>query len=267
MGINVCKNAEIKSINNVFAVILQAMSIKKQIPNALTLGNLLCGVLAIIILIQLDLDQGLRANLMNVFFLIGLALVLDFLDGMVARLLGVSGPLGKELDSLADVVSFGVFPALLLWKTGTLLLSGEMAYWALSGLFIAPFAAYRLAKFNLDTRPGDVFYGLPTPANTLWMMAICGTALVWAPQGSLFALMSQFWAYPLLALVSSWLMLSDIPLLSLKFKNFGWSGNGPRYLLIVGTAVLFAVWGFGGVAFVIPLYLILSFTSRYLLKT
>jgi CDP-diacylglycerol---serine O-phosphatidyltransferase len=233
------------------------MSAKKQLPNIITLGNLTCGVLAVI--------QLFEGTLATAFFLIGLAMVLDFFDGFVARLLGVSGPLGKELDSLADVVSFGVFPGLLLWKSSGMLIDIDNI-WGYAGLLIAPFSAYRLAKFNIDTRPGETFYGLPTPANTLWIMTICGAALLVPGQGFWYQALSQIWVVPILAGISCILMISDIPLLSLKFKTFGFRENRIRFILILASIVLVVFWGFGGAAFIIPLYLVLSIISRYFLK-
>lgn len=225
---------------------------RAAIPNFLTLANLLCGVLAISFVFE--------GQVIPVLILLGLAMVFDFFDGFVARLLGVSSEIGKQLDSLADLISFGLVPGLLLWRTGVMFAEVPNGL-AMAGLLIPVFSAYRLAKFNIDTRPGDTFYGLPTPANTLWVVSWVATGLL-VRDSFLFSLLLQGWFYPVLAGLSSWLLISDVPMLSLKFKNFQFQENLFRYILLVGALVLVVVMGMVGAAFIIPLYLILS-----LLKT
>jgi CDP-diacylglycerol--serine O-phosphatidyltransferase len=221
---------------------------RASIPNILTLANLLCGVLAIIYIFD-----GL---VIPVLVLMGLSLLFDFFDGFAARLLGVAGDLGKQLDSLADVVSFGVVPGLMLWRTGYNLDEIDNGF-ALTALLIPVFSAYRLAKFNIDERPGDHFYGLPTPANTLWVVSWVATGLLFR-ESIFFSLLLQDWFYPIFTGISCWLLISDVPMLSLKFKNFNIKQNLFRYFLMAGTAGLILFLGIEGAAFIIPLYLILS---------
>ena len=163
------------------------MNIKKHIPNAITCGNLFCGCLAIV--------SALRGNLVLSAYLVGIAAVLDFFDGFTARLLKVGGEMGKQLDSLADMVTFGVVPGIVLfqlmsattlcdkptvctsdivtYEKSTVLLANNIdSYWLLLSFFITIFSALRLAKFNIDTRQTDSFIGVPTPANTILICSI-----------------------------------------------------------------------------------------------
>jgi CDP-diacylglycerol--serine O-phosphatidyltransferase len=182
-------------------------------------------------------------------------LFLDFFDGFAARLLGVAGDLGKQLDSLADMVTFGVFPGLLLWHAGYFYFNA--GNWAFAALFIPLMSAYRLAKFNLDTRQSDQFLGLPTPAATLligsWVYV--GTSHIssfWSD------LLLQNWIYPVLASAIGALLVSEIPLIALKFKSFQIKNNITRYLLLVVIVLLIAILGLKSAPFIIPLYLGLS---------
>ncbi len=200
---------------------------KKQIPNLITLGNLLCGVLATLFAAQGKLPLSALLICGGIF--------LDFFDGMAARLLGVASPLGKELDSLADVVTSGVAPGLILLD---LLWDNPIGRWlAWLALLMPLFAAYRLAKFNLDTRQSHSFLGLPAPANALiWV----GLALS-APTGNLLAA-SPVATVVLLAvsLFTNLLMISEVPMFSLKFnfKDLSWRTNAVPYLFLVGCALL-----------------------------
>ncbi|WP_170266481.1 CDP-alcohol phosphatidyltransferase family protein [Phaeocystidibacter luteus] len=234
---------------------------KKHIPNLFTLGNMLCGMLAILSFVE-------GAYLLGII-LVGLAAFLDFFDGFVARLLGVSGDLGKQLDSLADVVSFGVAPAIALMLTIQLnpfecgSKSASEPLWCYSGpaiwtyipLLIGLFSAYRLAKFNVDTRQSDRFIGLPTPANSILILSVVYTL----EEGLLdFGFNTIFIGVCVLTVISCFLLVSEIPLLALKFKNFKWKGNQARYLLILGSIIIFALSGIPGLAIVVLLYLLIS---------
>ncbi|MFN4085466.1 MAG: CDP-diacylglycerol--serine O-phosphatidyltransferase [Spirosomataceae bacterium] len=194
------------------------------IPNLMTLGNLLLGCLGI----QWVLDgQVLWASAA-----IGMALVLDFGDGFVARLLKQSSPLGQQLDSLADAVTFGVLPSFLmkyyLEQAG---LTSPFSYVSFS---IALFSVLRLAKFNIDTRQGDQFIGLPTPAN-----AVVIASLPWMVQNSS-TFVSFFYGLPFLisyVVIISYLLIAEIPLMAFKFKHFNWKGNEIRFSFLVLSAV------------------------------
>ncbi len=195
----------------------------KQIPNALTLLNVFCGSCALV-----SIQNGRYTE--GVVFLI-VALVADFFDGFAARLLNVKSDMGRELDSLADMVSFGVVPGLILYKlikTSDLASSFEQSYVPLLAFIITAFSCYRLAKFNLDTRQTTDFIGLATPANTLFFI---GLLLIKQNElDGLDALVSnKTFLYALIPL-SSYLLVSEIPMFSFKFKGFGWVGNEIRYI-------------------------------------
>lgn len=191
---------------------------KKEIPNLLTLGNLLSGCLA--------LWQIAEGNPRNVLFLTAAGMLFDFLDGGVARALRVSSPLGKELDSLADLVSFGVVPGFLVFFSVP-----EAGSWAHVAWLLPLFSAYRLAQFNIDTKQTEHFLGLPTPANAAFWIA-----LPWLPTAP-----PAYWTLLFTALMSV-LLVVRVPLFSFKFKHFGWSGNEVRYLFLLAAGIGLAVW-------------------------
>lgn len=224
------------------------------IPNAFTMGNLICGCLAI-----WSIYKAESFSMAAIF--IGLAAIFDLFDGFLARLLKVAGPLGKQLDSLADAVSFGMAPAfmviVLMSDNGSDEL-GKLVYF--SPLLLAVASIYRLGKFNIDERQGDRFLGLPTPSNALFWVSIC----MLYDSGTL----SSHWFNPwiLISLIigmSVW-MISETPLLALKFKNFGFRGNRSRYLLIaLGVLTLTSAKAlvnsfFAAVPIVLLLYLVIS---------
>ncbi len=223
---------------------------KKHIPNIITSVNVFFGSLAII--------AALQDNLTMVLWCIGVSLVADFFDGFAARLLNVSGPMGKELDSLADMVSFGFLPGVLAYK---LLLAQNMpniGFFTLAffGFLITVFSAVRLAKFNLDTRQTENFIGMPTPANTMFFIGLSVLQEYSEPFRELLG--GQPWILFVLILGFSILLVSEVPMFSLKLKNFSWSSNKYRYLLIVGAVILFAVNMVFFMSGVILLYLLLS---------
>ena len=205
--------------------------IKRQIPNLITLCNLACGVLSIFA--ALVWGYTTQAAL-----LICLGILFDFFDGLSARLLGVASPMGKELDSLADVVTSGVAPAAILYSlTYYPMIECGKPWLAIPFLLIPIFAAYRLAKFNLDTRQSHSFLGLPVPSQALvWV----GLAL------SQWSVVNGQWpvvAIVALSLVLDVLMVSELPLFSLKFnfKDLSWKTNSVQYLFLIGCAVLIAM--------------------------
>lgn len=204
--------------------------IKRQIPNLITLCNLACGVLSVYA--ALWWHQPTAAAL-----LICGGIFLDFFDGLSARLLGVSSPLGKELDSLADVVTSGVAPAAILYcLTGNTLVVHHVEWLAAVYLLIPLCAAYRLAKFNLDIRQSHSFLGLPVPSQALvWVgLALCAqreTAV--EPMAGVVAVM-------VVSVLLDVLMLSELPLFSLKFnfKELGWKTNSVQYVFLAGCALI-----------------------------
>ncbi len=206
----------------------------RHLPNALTLANLFCGCCALLYTFYWQPEIAALFTAGCFFF--------DYLDGMAARALGVSSPLGKELDSLADVVSFGVVPGALLYR----LLSGEVSISAAFGnsfvevnalpaFILSAFAAFRLGKFNLDTRQGNYFLGLSTPACTVFVLGLALTA-----HKDLFGLKSvienQWFLYALIPVLSG-LLISEIPMFGMKIKGFNLKSN----LLNLAFLVLFGV--------------------------
>ena len=225
------------------------MNIKKHIPNTLTVGNLLSGSLAIVF----TLHSGRPEVAM---WLIVLAAVFDFFDGMVARLLGVSSPIGKDLDSLADVVSFGLAPAVLAFHALDGLEAGNyLAY----GVFIIPaFAALRLAKFNNDTRQTTSFRGLPVPSNALfWLGATSAIPSLRELAGTSATLV----VYLVLALVLSLLMVGELPMFSFKLSKAPLSEKWPQLALIIIAVASVIGLGWMGCSVTIIAYLILSLVA------
>ena len=224
---------------------------KKQIPNIITLLNLFSGCIAIV--------MAFGGNFLAVVIFVTLAAVFDFFDGLAARALGVSSKIGVELDSLADVVSFGVAPAaavFMLLKEFTLFpdfLSPLQNYLPYLAFLIPVFSAYRLAKFNIDERQTTSFLGLPTPANGLfWITYVYGTHLLANTNGFYFYLTIGF------IFVLSLLMISEIPMFSLKLKNLKLKGNEKQLLLIVLMIAFVLLWGIIGVAWGILAYIAIS---------
>ncbi len=209
--------------------------ITRNIPNTLTCGNLVSGCIATVFAIVGDPKTALLWIIVGAVF--------DFFDGMSARLLGVSSPIGKELDSLADDVTFGVAPAAMVFAELMVVeypsfLGAVADYVPFFAFVMAAFSALRLAKFNLDTRQTTSFIGLPTPANALFW----GSLLI--SQADIIE--SSLWmtlAVLIMICVSSWLMVSEIPMFALKFKQWGWKGNELRYSFIVFSAAMILLLG------------------------
>ena len=229
------------------------MNLKAQLPNFITLLNLLSGVLGILWVLE-------GQPLYGAYFVI-LSATFDFFDGFAARLLKVQSDMGKELDSLADVVSFGVLPGILLYsltKSQT-----EASFLPYCTLIIPMLSAYRLAKFNLDTRQSDRFIGLPTPANALLLTTIPYLAAHW-PE------LSPWLSSPIALVVIAWLtsllLVAELPLIALKFKNSSFTDNSYRYALLVIGAVCLVWLQLAGIPLVILAYLLLSGMENMLRK-
>lgn len=230
------------------------MAIKKHIPNTITCCNLISGCVAI--------AYAFSGNVELSFTWIIIGAVFDFFDGMSARLLNVSSPIGKELDSLADVVTFGVAPSTILFSELSV-----MSYPAIleplrpilpfTAYIMAAFSALRLAKFNLDERQTLGFIGLPTPANALFWGSLIIGAGKWLEA-------TPFMVFFLLGgiLISSWLMVSEIPMFALKFKEWGWKGNQVKYIFLLTCIPLLAIFGLTGLAIIIAWYVIISYIIK-----
>jgi CDP-diacylglycerol---serine O-phosphatidyltransferase len=235
----------------------------KNIPNFITSLNLACGFISIIFILNGDIPTA--------SWLILAAMIFDFLDGFAARTLKAYSEMGKELDSLADVVSFGVAPGLIIYHLLYVSLTNETALkFNIAGgtsliLMIIPAimpvcGALRLAKFNIDTTQTTTFKGLPIPANALGVISF-----VLAGSYSHWGLISSFLASPvaliILSLTLSVLMVTRIPLLALKFKDMKLKGNEGRYLLIITCALMVLIFGIGSIPGIIPVYIIVSLIS------
>ena len=217
---------------------------KKHIPNTITCCNLISGCIATYYALMGDYQVAL------LFIVIGA--VFDFFDGMTARLLHVSSPIGKELDSLADDITFGFAPSAMVFS----FLSAfhvHLPYVPFLAFVMAAFSALRLAKFNLDERQAMGFIGLPTPANALfWGALIVGAGNMLATQPY------SFWIILLGTFVSSFLLISEIPMFALKFKHWGWKGNEIKYIFLLTSAAMILLMGIIGIAAVIAWYVVLS---------
>ena len=224
--------------------------ITRNIPNGITSCNLFCGCIASYMAFQ----GGFR---MAMLFIV-LGAVFDFFDGMSARLLNVSSPIGKELDSLADNITFGLAPSAVVFSLFMEIdipefMSGVSDLLPYSAFIISVFSALRLAKFNLDERQTTSFIGMPTPANALFWssLAICiseGEYLQWF--NALYLL--------LLVFVMSFLLVSELPMFSLKFKKLSWKTNKIKYIFLIVSISLLVLYGVNGLAAVILWYILLS---------
>ncbi|MCW5909739.1 MAG: CDP-diacylglycerol--serine O-phosphatidyltransferase [Cyclobacteriaceae bacterium] len=221
------------------------MSLLRHIPNALTCANLVCGCFGII---------SLFTNTVEPAYFIWAACVFDFFDGFAARLLKVSSPIGKELDSLADVVSFGVLPALAMYTW--IGVESVHTYLPYVAILIAVFSAWRLAKFNIDENQSDSFIGVPTPANALFI-----SALPFLPEALRIAVFSPY-VLAAIAIVFSLLLVAPLPLFALKFKSFSWQGNQPRFTFLAVSVLLLAAFHAGAIPFIILFYIGISLGSR-----
>ena len=226
--------------------------LKQFVPNLLTLGNLFCGCLAIYCLFSFGNGEPIflfnLSTIESVIFLIFISLILDFFDGFVARLLNAKTLIGSQLDSLADLVSFGVLPGFLLLST-QIFPDGMVA-------FLIPLAAaYRLAKFNVDEEQTTYFKGLATPAATLFVIGIVSMNM--SNPGFRELILSPFIFFGIIVLIC-YLMISNIPLFSLKVNSLGWKDNWYRYVLLLGSIAALVCLGLSAFVFIIPAYIVLS---------
>ena len=218
---------------------------KKHIPHTITCCNLISGCVATYFAFLSDFEMAL------LFIIIGA--VFDFFDGMSARLLGVSSPIGKELDSLADDITFGFAPSAIVFSY----LRPETELLPFLVFVMAAFSALRLAKFNLDERQALGFIGLPTPANALFWGSLIAGAGEWMKTApfigdnlSLVILAGVF--------ISSYLLIAEIPMFALKFKHWGWKGNEIKYIFVISCVPLLLLLGVSGFAAIIAWYVLLS---------
>lgn len=235
------------------------MTIKKHIPNLLTLSNLFLGCLAIVC--------AFTDRLALVPILIFFAGFADFFDGFLARMLKVSSPIGEQLDSLADMVSFGVVPGIVIYQLLTIVLDPAVSD---NILYLAPafiltlFSALRLAKFNIDDRQSYEFIGLPTPACTLFFVPLI-SLLEKDFYGLNKIVLTPAFLY-VTTLLFSYLLIAEIPMFAAKFKHFGWKGNEIRFIFIIVGALMPILFGVIGLSLVIVLYLTLVVINHFFLS-
>ncbi len=231
---------------------------KRHIPNFITSLNLFSGCIGIILALQYRIDYAA--------YFIAVSALFDFLDGMAARVLHVKSEIGKELDSLADVVSFGVLPGIIVYQLmaaspNTPEAGSVISIFSLLALIIPVLSAVRLAKFNLDTRQTTSFIGLPVPANALFlgslplikMQAGYSDSLSW-----LSGVTDNYYVLALLAIGMSLLLVSELPLISLKFSNLKITDNKPQFILVLFAVTAFALLTFTAIPLIILAYIVLS---------
>ncbi len=222
----------------------------RHLPNFLTCCNLLCGCLGIVF--------ALEGRSFPAAYFVWMSCVFDFLDGFAARMLKVSSPVGKELDSLADMVSFGLLPSVVVYNM--LVAANAPPYVPYLAFSIAIFSALRLAIFNLDERQTDSFRGLPTPANALMITAIPLLT------GNVALFLQSYWVLGIITFLSSYLLVSGIELFALKFKNFSWGDNKIRFTFLLLAVLLLAVLQLSAIPVIILLYIALSLGVRAISK-
>jgi CDP-diacylglycerol--serine O-phosphatidyltransferase len=250
---------------------------KKHIPNLLTLGNLFCGTIATILAVQGDFVGA------GLFVVIGI--FLDFFDGFAARLLNVSGELGKQLDSLADMVTSGVVPGIIMFNLlyqssfknvgaqfidegvrPSITFNDDIFSWiSYIGLLLTLGACYRLAKFNIDTRQSESFIGLPTPAMSLFVISLPliqeYTSAEWVQN-----LITNNYFLILITLLLTYLMNAEIPLFSLKFKEYSLKNNLVKYLFLFISLLMIVVLNFIAIPIIIIFYVFLSVMLEYSMR-
>ncbi|MCX6252744.1 MAG: CDP-diacylglycerol--serine O-phosphatidyltransferase [Bacteroidetes bacterium] len=238
------------------------MNVKAQIPNILTIFNLIAGLVSITFVFD--------GNLVMASLFIFIAGVFDFLDGTAARVLNARSPLGKELDSLSDLVSFGVAPGMIIYHI--LSLHCALSCNSLERMHIIPYfallipvcSAIRLGKFNLDTRQEEYFIGLPTPANAMFFAAI---PLVITIQPHIYSILnldflitffSNSRILVILTILFSYLLISDLPLFSMKFKTFDWKSNSIRYIFLIISFAMIFLFTLDAIPLIIASYILFS---------
>lgn len=246
------------------------MSLRRHVPNTITIVNLLCGSIATIFAVQ--------GNLVMAAVFVGLGIFFDFFDGLAARALNVKSELGLQLDSLADMITSGLVPGIVMfqlfqmalpryeatavdWEAGNDLLEWNFHAWALIGLLVTAASGYRLAKFNIDDRQTDSFIGLPTPANALLIISL-PLILIFQPEPALVDVILNPWFLVGLTLFSSFMLNAEIPLFALKFDNWSFADNKLRYFFLLYCLVLVVLVQFAAIPILIISYVILSMIAN-----
>lgn len=226
---------------------------KKEIPNLLTLGNLLAGCIGLWFVMQGDL--------VSASYCMFISLICDFFDGFLARALQAYSDLGKELDSLADMVSFGVLPAFILFSLveqscGSQCSVGIFGFYKPFLVFaLVLMSAYRLAKFNIDTRQSDQFIGVPTPANGLFIASL---PLIIHFQPEYTAYILSFKGLLIYSVVMSYLLVCELPLLAFKFKTWDWKSNQVKFIFLIFCIAALVMLKFAAIPVLVIAYILLS---------
>jgi CDP-diacylglycerol--serine O-phosphatidyltransferase len=235
------------------------MNIKKHVPNLITLLNLFCGCIASVF--------AMDGNFEMAFYFVSLGIFFDFFDGFFARLFKVSSPLGLQLDSLADMVTSGLVPGLVMVK---MLTSSQFnvvnpSFLPYLGFIITLGSCYRLANFNIDTRQTDSFIGLPTPANALFILSL---PLIIKNSDSLVILeiLTNHWILLLITALSAFILNAEIPLFSLKIKKLNLKENALQMIFLLISILLILLFQFSGIALVIVFYVVLSVITNSFAK-
>lgn len=226
--------------------------IRTNTPNLITCLNLLSGCAAIIMAFHVsDVFYGLTGQ-QWFYICVGAAALFDFCDGFSARMLHAYSPVGKELDSLSDLISFGVAPGMLMFNI--ILANSASAPLAAIALLIPACGAFRLAKFNVDDSQATSFAGLPIPANALFWLGF----VEWIAQHTF----PPYWLVAIIVMLVSWLMVSHVRMFSLKFRTWGFADNLKRYAILIAAAGFIAIYGISGLGWTIVLYVLLSLFTK-----
>lgn len=237
------------------------MKIKKHIPNTITLLNLFCGCIALVFAFNRDFEMA--------FYFVGLGIFLDFFDGFFARLFNVSSPLGLQLDSLADMVTSGVVPGLVMFQMmidhSSTAAVAHLQWFPYLGFLIALGSCYRLANFNIDTRQMDSFIGLPTPANALFILSL-PLVLKYTDSLIIIELLTNPWFLLVITFLSVYMLNAEIPLFSLKIKKFSIKENTLQIVFLSVSVLLLVFLQYVAIPVVIIFYVLLSVINNKRLK-
>ena len=233
------------------------MTLKKHIPNIITLLNLFCGCIAIVMTAELHFQMA--------FYFVCLGIFFDFFDGFFARKFGVSGPLGVQLDSLADMVTSGVAPGFVMFCMLSINDFSTSNYFPYLAFIITLGACYRLAKFNIDTRQSDSFIGLPTPANALLIMSL-PVIIKYNSINFIVDLLSNKWFLLVIIVFSTFVMNAEIPLFSLKIKDFSFQKYKLQLGFLLISVLLILTLQFLAIPLIIITYVLLSVMNSLLTK-
>lgn len=235
------------------------MQIKRHIPNIITLLNLFCGCIALVFVSELNFEMA--------FFFVSLGIFLDFFDGFFARLFKVAGPLGLQLDSLADMVTSGIVPGFVMFCMLKQAQNPADAnqFMPYLGFIITLGSCYRLANFNIDTRQTDSFIGLPTPANALFILSL-PLVIKYFDSLMVFDILTNQWFLLAIALFSAYILNAEIPLFSLKIKDFTFKKNAIQIVFLSLCILLLVFFQYLAIPLVIVTYVLLSIINNKFLK-